>query len=123
MGNKMSMRPNTLTKMHEEIQKESWNNKARYYSDEFQEAQVQILPDASVSIAKFIPSKINPSTYHAHPDTIKALRKDLFVAGADFSQFEFKHCCLGCNSELDLQFWRYCPYCGAKFPKDLRWKD
>ena len=76
------------------------------------EFQVQINPDKSVSPAKFIPDPLLPGQYRAHPTTIRAMRKDLFVGGAEvFEDLEVRYLCYSCHKELDLQFWQFCPYC------------
>lgn len=86
-----------------------------------QEVQVQIFPDKSVSPAKFVPNQTLPGTYRAHPTTIAAMRRDIF-AGANnepFIDLELKIECEGCGQELDVQFWKFCPFCEKHFPKDL----
>jgi hypothetical protein len=85
------------------------------------EIKVQIFPDKSVSPAKFIPNKTMPGTYRAHPVTIRAMRQDLF-AGANnelFADLEYNIKCDSCKSIIDVQFWKFCPYCEKSFPKDL----
>ncbi len=85
------------------------------------EIKVQILPDKSVSPAKFIANKTMPGTFRAHPVTIRAMRQDLF-AGANnelFADLEYNIHCRGCKTVIDVQFWKFCPFCEESFPKDL----
>jgi len=77
--------------------------------------EVQIIPDKSVRAAMFVPDPINPKKFRAHPETIAAMRKELFMGGEDFVDLEHFVKCKSCRSELDLQFWKHCPYCGGSF--------
>ena len=77
-----------------------------------EEYQVRLKPDKSVSRAKFLPIPGEPGIYKAHPVTIRAMRKDLFVGGAEmFEDLEAPYTCHSCQASLDLQFWLFCPYC------------
>ncbi len=75
--------------------------------------QVNILPDTSIAPAKFIPDPLRPNRFRAHPITIRAMRKELFMGGEDFVDLECLHVCASCKHEIDLQFWQFCPYCEA----------
>ena len=76
--------------------------------------------DDSVSPGMFKPDPLNPGHYKAHEVTISAMRKDLFVAGSEeFIDLQKTYFCQSCSQELDTQFWTFCPYCEASFPKDL----
>ena len=84
------------------------------------EYEVQIRPDTTVSQGKFLPDPLRVGSYKAHPITIKAMRKDLFVAGADeFSDLQQMVVCSSCQTQLDLQFWLFCPFCEAALPKNV----
>ncbi len=79
------------------------------------EIQVNIRPDKSISLGKFLPDPVAPGHYKAHPQTIRAMRKDIFVGGAEvFEDLEVSYQCWSCHSELDLQFWIHCPFCEAE---------
>lgn len=83
--------------------------------------QVNIRPDNSISPGMFKPDPLNPGHFKAHPTTIAAMRKDIFVGGSDeFVDLEQSYICQSCKKELDVQFWLFCPYCEAKFPSDLK---
>ena len=83
------------------------------------EFDVKIRRDDSVSPGMFKPDPLNPGHYKAHEVTIRAMRKDLFVAGSDeFLDLEKPYTCQKCRQNLDLQFWTFCPYCEAPFPAD-----
>lgn len=82
-----------------------------------QETKVSIKPDKSISPAKFKADPERPGCYLAHPTTIAAMRKDLFVGGDDeFIDLERIYSCEGCGVDIDIQFWTFCPHCEAKFP-------
>jgi hypothetical protein len=81
-----------------------------------QDFKVNIHPDTKISPAMFKPSKVVAGEYFAHPLTIAALKKNIFMAGDEFEDLEIPHQCESCNTQLDVQFWHFCPYCGEKFP-------
>ena len=81
-----------------------------------EEIKTQIRPNKEVSPGKFKADPLHKGSYMAHPTTIKAMRKDLFVAGQElFIDLEDKVICSSCSSEIDRQFWLFCPFCEAKF--------
>lgn len=75
-----------------------------------QEIKVNIRPDPKVPAAKFIPDPLLPGGWKAHPTTIRAMRKDLFMVGEGFEDLEVLYQC-SCGQVIDLQFWIFCPYC------------
>lgn len=77
--------------------------------------QVNIRPNKSVSTGKFKPDPLLPGGYIAHPQTIAALKKNIFMAGDSFEDLEQLIECEGCKHHIDQQFWSFCPYCGEKF--------
>ena len=81
-----------------------------------QEVRVDIIPDKSVATAKFLPHDQKQGCFKAHPTTIAAMRKDIFVAGdEEFKDLEKIVICSGCQKQLDQQFWIFCPHCESKF--------
>jgi len=84
-----------------------------FNEDYHEQHQVNILPDTTVAPAKFIPDPLRPNVFRAHPVTIRAMRKDLFVGGAGFEDLEMLYHCASCKHQIDLQFWQFCPYCEA----------
>lgn len=90
-------------------------NRPMFGQETEQEVEVQILPDKTVSPGKFLPHPLVPGAYKAHPQTIAAVRKDIFMAGEGFEDLEEMIQCEGCNESIDKQFWVFCPFCGAKF--------
>jgi len=76
--------------------------------------KVQILPDSTVARGKFLPT-LELNVYKAHPVTIRAMRPELFMGADDFVDLECLHICASCKTEIDLQFWKFCPFCEASF--------
>lgn len=100
---------------------ETYNNASNlplFQTDYHETHQVNITPDKSVAPAAFIPDLLDPRKFRAHPVTIKAMRKELFMGGEDFVDLEHLITCASCKKQLDLQFWQFCPYCEASFPKN-----
>jgi hypothetical protein len=77
---------------------------------------VNIKPDTSVARGAFIPHPLIPNQYRAHPVTIRAMRKEIFMGGDEFVDLECLYICASCKTQLDIQFWHFCPYCEASFP-------
>jgi hypothetical protein len=92
----------------------------KFFSEKFASTEkVKLLPDSLISPAKFKKHAFLLNHYHAHPETIRALKSDLFLLGGDFIDLEQAYRCESCHFDLDLQFWRHCPRCGAKFAADI----
>ena len=84
------------------------------------EAKVSLLPDATISPAKFKKHPQFERVWYAHPQTIRAVRPDVFVLGEEGMEDFIKVVeCEKCRAELDLQFWKHCPYCETFFAKEL----
>ncbi len=93
---------------------------AHFNNEASEEVQVGIRPDKLISPGMFKPDPLIPGNFKAHPITIAAMRKDIFVGGEDVHiDLEKTYSCNGCQKQLDIQFWLFCPFCEAPFPKDL----
>lgn len=91
----------------------------QHFIDDPEDIKVQIRPDKNISPGKFVMDPIIPGGYKAHPTTIRAMRKDIFVGSSElFSDLELLIQCASCKTEIDVQFWHFCPFCEAKFEKD-----
>ena len=88
-------------------------NQPLFHEDYHETYNVNIKPDSTVAPAKFIPDPLRPNEFRAHPVTIRAMRKELFMGGQDFVDLETLYVCASCKHEIDLQFWHFCPYCEA----------
>jgi len=79
--------------------------------------KVQLRPDSTIRKAHFKPDPFISGGYLAHPVTIRAVRLDIFVGGEGFDDLECLYICQSCHEQMDLQFWKFCPYCEAPFKK------
>lgn len=92
-------------------------NQPHFNQEKSEEYKVEIKPDTGIGLGKFKPDLERPGSYKAHPTTIAAMRKDLFLAGGDeFVDLQKIYQCESCKADIDIQFWLFCPYCEAKFP-------
>ena len=80
-----------------------------------QEVQVSLRPREEIPPAIFHPDPLFPGGFLAHPRTIEALRKEIFMVGTNIDELSAPYTCHSCRHQLDLQFWHFCPYCGARF--------
>ncbi len=76
------------------------------------ELEIKVLPKSNVTLAKFVKAKDSDNTYFAHPETIKAMKKDIFTSN-DLLQSDATPCS-HCQQLLHSGMWEYCPYCGKK---------
>ena len=86
-----------------------------YNTDSYQESKIQILPDKSISLGKFKASKIQQGIYYTHPDTLKAMKKNIFLAANNNDETQEITKCTSCKQTVDKQFWHVCPYCLSGF--------
>lgn len=80
-----------------------------------QELQIKIRPDKTIAIGLFKADPLLLSGFVAHPDTIRAMRKDIFVTDPELLDRGLMINCESCKQPLDCQFWHYCPFCGENF--------
>jgi hypothetical protein len=104
---------------YQKIKIANWEGQLSVFSDNPEEIKVHIRPDKSVLLGKFKPDPLIPGGWIAHSETIKALREEIFVGGFDLSDTELFYQCQGCQTTLDLQFWKHCPFCLKSFPDSL----
>lgn len=78
---------------------------------------VRILVDENVSAGMFRPHPTTPNLFYANSLTVRAVKKDLFMAGNGFEDLERTSSCTSCSREIDTQFWSFCPYCEGKLSK------
>lgn len=115
------LKRNLLNKSEDEIieylrQLENAAGKPHLQINQHQDVKVNIYPDEKITPGKFKPSKLMSGEYFAHPQTIRALKKNIFMAADEFEDLEIPYQCEKCQEHLDAQFWHFCPCCGEKFP-------
>lgn len=79
------------------------------------EIKLNIRADKTMAIGLFKPDPFLLSGFVAHPDTIRAMRKDIFVTDPELLDRSILINCDGCQQPLDCQYWHYCPFCGESF--------
>lgn len=75
---------------------------------------LNIQPDPTVVPGQFRPHPKYPRVYFAHPNTIQAVRKDVFTLGDDMDLYKDERTCISCKMKWDTQFWIMCPTCLGK---------
>lgn len=76
-----------------------------------EDIQVKIRVNEQVEPAMFRPDPLIPGGYIANSLTVRAMRPDIFVLGDSLDDLSAPYNC-GCGKDLDVQFWKLCPYCG-----------
>jgi hypothetical protein len=109
--------------LYQRFAQDNWENqKAAYRLEEQEDVKVQFRPKKEISLGMFKPDPLLPGLYLAHPQTLRALRQNLFVGLDDeerLERFSFGHRCESCKEVLDMQFWLHCPYCECAIPNDV----
>lgn len=94
---------------------ENMVDKPMYNIHRPEETQLEIKVDNKVAHGKFVPSKAIANIWYASEQTFRAMKKDLFVTGGNIDELVEPYQCHSCKSDLDKQFWHFCPYCGQSF--------
>ncbi|MBA2405690.1 MAG: hypothetical protein H0V66_13015 [Bdellovibrionales bacterium] len=79
-----------------------------------EDVKIKIRVDEKVPPAMFKPDPLIPNGYIANLLTIRAMRPDLFVFSDSMEDLSAIHHC-ACGKEIDIQFWKICPYCARSF--------
>ena len=86
-----------------------------YNINQEEEVKIHIKVDNTIEHGKFVPSKIYPGQWRASEQTFRAMKKDIFALGNSIDELVSPYTCESCKTDLDKQFWYFCPYCGEKF--------
>jgi hypothetical protein len=86
-----------------------------FNTDQEEQVQIHIKVDNSVDHGVFLPSKIYPGQWRASEQTFRAMKKDIFALGDSIDELVSPYNCQSCRTDLDKQFWSFCPYCGERF--------
>lgn len=92
-------------------------NSPLYNTDKSEEFEIHIEVDNRVEHGLFKPNPKRPGGYLASAQTYRAMKKNIFTV-SDPDELKMPYQCLSCKTDLDKQFWEFCPYCGEKFIKD-----
>ena len=77
--------------------------------------EIEIKVDNTVAHGLFLPSKVFPGHWRASEQTFRAMKKDIFTLGGSLDEINELYKCHSCKTDLDKQFWNFCPYCGERF--------
>ena len=80
--------------------------------DRREDIQVQFRVDESIGPGMFKPDPLIPGGYKANSLTLRAMRPNIFVLGESTQDLSTPYEC-ACGKEIDLQFWKLCPYCAS----------
>ncbi len=80
-----------------------------------EQIQVEIKVDNKIEHGMFVPSKIMPHLWYASEQTYRAMKKDIFALGNSIDELKEPYQCQSCKTNLDKQFWKFCPHCGEGF--------
>jgi len=103
--------------LYKKLMSATWGGQAPYFSNTPDETKVNLRPNKEVPKGLFKPDPLLPGGWIAHPSTIRAVRKEIFIGGEEFIDLEQKYECESCSKILDLQFWHFCPYCETSIKK------
>ena len=87
---------------------------AQYNLQQEQEVKLNIRVDNTVPHATFIPCKIT-GQWKASEQTFRAMKKDIFALGDSIDELVQPYTCNSCKTDIDMQFWHFCPHCGERF--------
>lgn len=75
-----------------------------------EDVKVNFRVDERMAPAMFKPDPLIPYGYVANSLTLRAMRSDIFVLGESIEDLSAPYQC-ACGQDLDVQFWKLCPYC------------
>jgi hypothetical protein len=101
---------------YKKLKAANWEGQIPVYANKHQEIKIQLRANDGVEPGIFKPDPLIPGGWIAHPQTINAVRKDIFLGDEDFEELEILYQCIGCKKTIDLQFWIRCPYCDKIIP-------
>ena len=111
-----SIREEQIKRTLEKIQSiENMVDRPMYNTKQEEKFEIQIKVDNTVAHGQFIPSKVYPGQWRASEQTFRAMKKDLFALGDSIDEIAQPYQCHSCQSNLDKQFWNFCPFCGQSF--------
>jgi hypothetical protein len=90
-------------------------NNPLYDLKQEQKFSVHISVDNKVSHGLFKPDPKQEGAWLASEQTYRAMKKDIFAMDEALLELSDHYQCHSCKSDLDLQFWHFCPYCGSQF--------
>lgn len=90
-------------------------NQPLYNTQQESQIKINIRVDNSVAHGLFKPDPKIDGGWIASEQTFRAMRKDIFALDESMIDLNEPYQCQSCKTDLDKQFWEFCPYCGASF--------
>lgn len=90
-------------------------DKPMFNLQEEEKIEIEVKVDNKVPHGTFIPSKAIAGYWRASEQTFRAMKKDIFSLGGSIDEIAEPYQCESCKTNLDKQFWIFCPYCGESF--------
>lgn len=113
--NKKSIFKKNSHEIFKDVTREThFNGRMAYDINSPQTINVTLLPNNQMAPALFKPIDRDNNVYEAHPLTIRAVKPEIFATDNDLTDFSEEYYCFGCKQKIDLQFWKFCPYCEHK---------
>lgn len=94
---------------------ENMVNKPFYNTQKEQSLKINIRVDNSVAHGMFKPDPKLEGGWITSEQTFRAMKKDIFALDPNMLDLHEAYQCQSCKTEVDKQFWEFCPYCGASF--------
>lgn len=82
----------------------------QYDLEHRQDITLNFRVDESMAPGMFKPDPLIPGGHVANSLTLRAMRADIFVLGESIDDLSSPYHC-ACGKELDIQFWKLCPFC------------
>lgn len=114
--NESRLREEAIKKSLKQIKSiENQINNPLYNLEKEEKFSVQINIDNKVAHGMFKPDPKKQGSWLASEQTFRAMKKDIFAMDEAMLDLADHYQCHSCKSDLDLQFWHFCPYCGSQF--------
>ena len=110
------IREEIVKKTLEEINSiENMVGRPMFRADQEEKFEIHIKVDNTIAHGQFVPSRIYPGQWRASEQTFRAMKKDIFMLGDSLDEIAKPYTCESCKTDLDQQFWHFCPFCGESF--------
>ena len=105
----LNLDPNQILEFIKQI--ENMAGAPNFDLNQREETKINIRVNENIAPAMFKADPLIPGGYVANSLTIRAMRADIFVLGDSLDDLSTPYTCQ-CGREMDIQFWKLCPYCG-----------
>ena len=110
------LKEESIKKSLEQIKSiENQINNPHYNLQQEQKFSVVINIDNKVAHGLFKPDPLQKDAWLTSSQTFRAMKKDIFSLDEGMLDLSLHYQCHSCKTDLDRQFWHFCPYCGSQF--------